>query len=372
MKQINSIFRNSISIMTILFLSPTLNAQCSNPSPATKVQLNRCDVKQWLGGDGVPVPLTNSVHFSVAGYWRVVTSNGIPDHSIGVFGVDPVIACGRPTQIKQQNYTFVMPAYSAQGKLWPPGVKPLPTPPFEGAPAVTFGVAVNGVPFDPAANEWLDIVNNVKVETKTDWTINPLRCKLMKYDLDSNNGHVQSDGAYHYHGYPKGLYNQIKDEQKNKVVITVNGSVADNATRKRYKIVLLGWAFDGNPIYGEQCGKDTSAMINAKSSYKIRTPFSTPAVRTSTSTPSTASHPLGDFLEDYLYDEALFNGNPGVQLDECNGHTGITPEFPHGVYHYHILEETQTFSDMGFPYIGRCYRLFTYGEGPNIFPKPPK
>ncbi|MEM7346270.1 MAG: YHYH protein [Chloroflexota bacterium] len=31
-------------------------------------------------------------------------------------------------------------------------------------------------------------------------------------------------------------------------------------------------------------------------------------------------------------------GNAPTDLDACQGHTGPTPEFPEGVYHYHLLE----------------------------------
>jgi hypothetical protein len=35
-------------------------------------------------------------------------------------------------------------------------------------------------------------------------------------------------------------------------------------------------------------------------------------------------------------------------LDACNGHTGATPEFPAGIYHYHIVAQP--------PYIAGCFR----------------
>ena len=313
--------------------------------------------------DLVSPGFTSKVSITCAGYWKVITSNGIPDHDIGIF---PITGCGRPTAIKEQDYTFVMPAYSSEGILWDSStVFPLPTPPFIGKPEVAFGVAVNGVPFDPAAAEWWDPATGARVSYPTSWTINPLRYDGMKYDLDTNNGHVQPDGAYHYHGYPYGLYNKIKDEQA--AAVLPDGK-PDNVTRGRSEIVLLGWAFDGNPIYGEKCGV-SGAVVQAKSSWKVRTAASIPPARTAASVPSTSSYPLADFLEDYTYDEALFDGDKTHQLDECNGHRGATPEFPNKIYHYHILEKTNSAADIGFPYIGRCYRLFTYRTGPNIFPK---
>jgi len=332
-----------------LFAAYSLKAQC----------------EKW--DDLVSPGFESKVSITSGGYWRVITSNGIPDHDIGIFPDDYPNGrdCGRPNALKEQNYTFVMPAYSSEGILWGSSktVFKIPTPPFEGKPEVAFGVAVNGVPFDPAANEWWvagPTPVGRRVQYQTDWSINPLRNDLMQYDLDLNNGHVQLDGAYHYHGFPYGLYETIRTDQD---------TSTDPKTQARSEIVLLGWAFDGNPIYGEECGDSNSVVVHAKSSWELRTSTSTPPARTTADVPSTTDYPLADFLEDYTYDEALFESDRSVQLDECNGHRGPTPEFPAGIYHYHILEKTNSTADIGFPYIGRCYRLFTYRTGPNIFPK---
>ena len=35
-------------------------------------------------------------------------------------------------------------------------------------------------------------------------------------------------------------------------------------------------------------------------------------------------------------------------LDECNGRTGVTPEFPKGIYHYYATDT--------FPHLQRCVK----------------
>jgi hypothetical protein len=317
------------------------------------VDSSRCDIDP-----AVTLGFVSKVNITISGYWKVITSNGIPNHTIGKFPLgnsahpQEYCCCGRPTAMKEQNYTFVMPAYSSKGVFWPGTVFEIPKPPYEDMPEGAFGVAVNGVPFDPVADEWWHRPNHL-------WNQDPLRHPDMVNDLDCNNGHVQPDGGYHYHGFPYGLFNKIKSEQE-----------ADVLTQGRSNIVLLGWAFDGNPIYGEHCGISNSDLVNAKSSYQKRTSTSTPPARTNAADPTVSEFPLLSFVEDYWFNNSLYDGNKSVQLDECNGHTGYTPEFTHGVYHYHILEKTESSTDIGFPYIGRCWRLFTYGQGPNIFPKP--
>ena len=268
--------------------------------------------------------------------------------------------------MQEQDYTFVIPAFSSKGELWPGTIFWIPAPPFEDKPETTFGVAVNGVPFDPIAAEWWDVISDEVVSTPTPWNLNILRNDEMQYDQDCSHGHVQPDGAYHYHGFPDGVHDKITAEQEN---ATLPDGSEDPKTRDRSEIVLLGWAFDGNPIYGEACGIDNAGLVSAKSSHRFRDSTTVPPARTDAADPKVSEHPLGDFSEDYWYDQTLFLSDTTVQLDECNGHVGKTPEFTHGVYHYHVLRVGLTLSDIGFPYIARCYRLFTYGQGPNVFPK---
>ena len=58
--------------------------------------------------------------------------------------------------------------------------------------------------------------------------------------------------------------------------------------------------------------------------------------------PSVSIFPMGTFTSDYEYVANLGD------LDECNGRTGVTPEFPAGTYHYFITDT--------FPYAQRCIK----------------
>ena len=317
---------------------PSANSQCECA--------NRCDI---------PPPFVSKISITDAGYWKVITSNGIPNHPIGIF---PLIPCGRPDAMREQDYTFVIPAYSSKGIRWRESkVFELPTPPFRGEPQVSFGVAVNGVQFDPAAAEWHDDgIGEAKL-----WAKDPLTHPHMETDLDCNNGHVQPDGGYHYHGFPHALHEQIEWQQEQR-------ERENDNMPKRSEIVLLGWAFDGNPIYGETCGTENSSILRPRSGYRLRTGgrHAYYSDDDSSSVPPLSGHARGVFVNDYEYNSALTPGD--LQLDRCNGHTAPTPEFPDGVYHYHILKKSTTGPDYGFPYIGRCYRLFNYLRGPDVFP----
>jgi photosystem II stability/assembly factor-like uncharacterized protein len=81
---------------------------------------------------------------------------------------------------------------------------------------------------------------------------------------------------------------------------------------------IVGWAYDGIPIYGPFGSSNTSSLINIKelkSGYEILPVDERP------------DYPEGFFIEDYVY---TANGD----LDQNNGRYCITPEFPNGTYAY--------------------------------------
>ena len=107
---------------------------------------------------------------------------------------------------------------------------------------------------------------------------------------------------------------------------------------------IIGWAFDGNPIYGPYAYSDPN---DRNSSIKILTSGYTLSTSNVVDRPSTFT--AGFFVEDYTY------GNSG-DLDEYNGRYERTPEFPNGVYAYHAGITTTSLVP-NFPYfIGNSYK----------------
>ncbi|WJZ48194.1 baseplate wedge initiator [Synechococcus phage DSL-LC02] len=84
---------------------------------------------------------------------------------------------------------------------------------------------------------------------------------------------------------------------------------------------ILGWAYDGNPIYGPY------GYSSSNSAFEVKRMESGYALVSRQNRPSTSAFPLGFFNDDY---EFVNSGD----LDECNGKFGITPEFPKGTYAY--------------------------------------
>ena len=96
---------------------------------------------------------------------------------------------------------------------------------------------------------------------------------------------------------------------------------------------IIGWAYDGNPIYGPYASKNPKAIGNVtelKSSYTLVSKSNRP------------NFPSGFFVEDYEY-------SGDGDLDANNGRFCTTPEFPTGTYAYFATKHN-------FPYILNGYR----------------
>ncbi len=236
---------------------------------------------------------TNRVSITITGGDRVIQANGIPDHPPGKFP-----RLGNPNSVAAQNYNFHVPltpqaASSAisSARWW-------------------FGIAVNGVPFEPGTAEFWNR------EPGSKW-VYEAKSGFINLGLDEYDAHVQPNGAYHYHGLPPGLIARLGGDER--------------------KMLLVGWAADGFPIYTSSGYTDprstNSPLKKMRASYRLK----------SGERPDGPGGKYdGKFSLDYEYVAGLGD------LDQCNGRFGVTPEFPAGIYHYYLTEE--------FPYISRLFR----------------
>jgi hypothetical protein len=240
---------------------------------------------------------TNQVSITVSGGERVINANGIPDHKPGDFP-----RRGNPNSISAQSYNLKVPSN--------PKVAAQPV----SAAHALFGVALNGVPFDPATAEFW---NN---DRSSGWNYEA-NTGFLNLGLDEHNAHVQPTGAYHYHGLPQGLIARLERTS------TTNGA----------EMLLIGWAADGFPIYtqfGHASPTDAaSSLKKLHSSYRVKK---------GTRPGGPGGTYDGRFTSDFEYVKG------SGDLDECNGRFGVTPEYPEGIYHYYITEE--------FPFISRYWK----------------
>ena len=168
--------------------------------------------------------------------------------------------------------------------------------------------------------------------------------------FDCSKGHPAM-GNYHHHQNPSAF----KLDQT--VISTIcnlydaDGLYAIDSTMHS---PLIGFAYDGFPIYGAYGYKNTDGtggITRMKSSYSLRTI----TVRTHyangtdvTDGPAvSATYPLGLFREDYQYN-APAAATPDY-LDEHNGRFCITPEYPNGTYCYFATVDAAWNS--AYPYV---------------------
>ena len=127
---------------------------------------------------------------------------------------------------------------------------------------------------------------------------------------------------------------------------------------------LIGWAFDGNPIYGpigyRNAVDASDGLVRQKTGYRPRADRADMVPSNGTepgALPPNSSFPMGTFIEDYYHDNRPFesetvDGND--TLDIYNGKVCNTPEFPvelypDGVYCYFITVHAD--GEPAFPYI---------------------
>ena len=256
------------------------------------------------------LPYSNEVSIVESGDQRIITSNAIPDHKVGLFG-------------------------GGQGSLNPNAIAPVQdrysiplTPSLSGTvtkllssngPQYEFGVMLNGVLMDPEAAEPWPHDGIFSFSTKNwDWNLDAMSINL---GLDCNNAHVQPSGKYHHHGKPS-LY-------------------LESLNLSSDEMSLIGYAADGFPVYylyGYEAASDAgSSLIELNSSFQLKT-----GERPGDGDSAPCGTYTGIYTNDYEYVAGL------GELDECNGRSGVTPEFPGGTYYY-VITET-------FPFLPRCLK----------------
>lgn len=106
------------------------------------------------------------------------------------------------------------------------------------------------------------------------------------------------------------------------------------------QLTLLGWAFDGFPIYGPSGFSDAwdqeSEVRELRTSYQLK----------SGDRPSPPDGPGEEYDGTFGLDYEYIAGSG--DLDECNGRFGVTPEYPQGTYYYVVSD--------AFPQVPRMWR----------------
>jgi hypothetical protein len=278
-----------------------LNAQL-NPAITSWIQNPDTFLTANRGYDNIP---SNCILIQYSTTDVYVSCFCIPGYSIGPWS--------NPNVAENQNFVYKIT------------LNPVP---YTGTPTAIglghIGVLTNGVSIFNANDA--QFVNNV-------WSRNGYYFEYPSFD--NCLGHAQQQGEYHHHVSPKCLYDQ-----------------ADST----HHAPLIGYMFDGYPVYGAYGYADTAttggAVKRVRSSYRLRAdqsrttdPYGDTA---STAGPAVGTqYPMGCLLWDWEYVAGLGD------LDSANGRWCRTPEYPDGTYAYFMtLDDTLA---PAYPYTSAGY-----------------
>lgn len=211
---------------------------------------------------------------------RIITANGIPAHKTGSFPNS-----GNPNTIQPQNARYEIPLEPSR----------LSEP--RSAQGIRMGILFSGVELDPFTGEFFQGRNGANRE----WNITTLT-NTVDLGLDCNNGHVQPNGKYHYHGTPNAYLEELE----------VDGS----------EMVKVGYAADGYPIYYKYGYNESGEIEPIESGYRLKS-----GARPGDGRNAPDGAYDGTYFQDYEYVEGI------SELDACNGRYGKTPESDNEYYY---------------------------------------
>ncbi|MDO7854397.1 YHYH protein [Hymenobacter convexus] len=260
-------------------VSPNVTAWIVNTTGAT-------------GFNGIPSNVQR-VQYSAGNVY--ITCTGIPSYAIGAWP-------GNPNTATNQNFVFK--------------ITRMPTPNTGTAVATPLGhtgIWSNGVSIFNAKDAMS--YNNAGV-----WNQNAIVVEGPSFD--SCLGHPAGNGEYHHHLNPRCLYNDHDSSRHSPII---------------------GFAFDGYPIYGAYGyanANGTGVIKSMKPSYRARNITTRTTLPDGSTAPSAgpainAAKPLGYYIEDFEYVAGLGD------LDSHNGRFCITPEYPQGTYAYFVTINSQ-------------------------------
>ena len=182
------------------------------------------------------------------------------------------------------------------------------------------------------------------------WTVNLFERNFDNIRDDDGfiSGNISDESLQYSHLYAprplrKSTYSISGNDEDNTVYGTPDLIFDGTEIDSRYHSPIIGWAYDGNPIYGPYgfSNKDgTGSIRRMKSGYvnqsmKLDRP----------------NFNSGFFVEDFKY---VGNGD----LDENNGRYCVTPDYPNGVYAYFTTINENIDSDG--PFIDHRRPVFPY------------
>ena len=318
-------------ILQFTLLASYLTAQV-NPAIYTWLQ-NTTNLmgSHYVAGNSTPINDNVSANVQSVTYSAnnvYVTTTGVPAYVTGPF-LD-----GNPSLASNQNAIFKFPLNPVQN-----------TGTATATTGGNIGVFINGVAlfdyrdgvaWNPSTSSLCGGPGNPPCPggpaANMDWNRDAIVAE--KLGFDCSKGHPAM-GNYHHHQNPSAFKLDLNVISTICNLYDADGLYSIDSTQHS---PLIGFAYDGFPIYGAYGYKNTNGtggIIRMKSGYQLRnitTRTTSPTGQTVTTGPAvSATYPLGYFREDY---EFISHPSDPDYLDSHNGRFCITPEYPNGIYAY--------------------------------------
>lgn len=326
---------NKLRLLSFLLAGSLANAQ-NNPAITSWLQNTSVTGSYYVTGNSIPISnglLVNCQKVEYSNNWVYVTTAGIPAYPTGPF------QDGNPSQASNQNAIFQIPLNPTQN-----------TGSLTATSGGNIGIFINGVALfdfrDGVA--WNNTTNSLcggpgnppcpgGMTAVQNWNRDAIPAE--KLGFDCSKGHPAM-GNYHHHQNPSAF-----DLDLNVVSTICNLYDADGlyAINPAQHSPLIGFAYDGFPIYGAYAYANTNGtggITRMKSSYQLR------SISTRSLGPAVSStYFLGYFREDYEY----IAHTASDYLDEHNGRFCVTPEYPNGIYCYFATVDAN--HNSAYPYV---------------------
>ncbi len=281
---------------------------------------------------GNPTVINDAVEANVqtvqySANWAYITTNGIPAYPTGPF-LD-----GNPTVATDQNAIFKFPLNPTQN-----------TGTLTATNGGNIGVFINGVAlFDYRDGvAWNTGTNSLcgglpgmspcpgGPMTSQSWNRDAVPAE--KLGFDCSKGHP-ANGNYHHHQNPSAFNLDLTVISTVCDIYAADGLYAINPAEHS---PLIGFAYDGFPIYGAYGYANTNGtggIVRIKSGYQFRNITDRTVWADGTNVADgpvvSTTYPLGYFREDY---EFVAHPSDPSYLDAHNGRICNTPEYPISLY----------------------------------------
>ena len=312
----------------------------TNPAITSWLQNTTVKGRHYVAGNSTAIndpSLTANVQtVQYSSNFVYATTQGIPSYVVGPY-LD-----GNPSQATNQNAIFKFPLTPVQN-----------TATAVSTTGGNIGVFINGAAM-------FDYRDGVSWKNSTgayaggpiggmgDGVWNRDAIPAEKAGFDCSKGHPAM-GNYHHHQNPSAF-----DLDLNVISTICNLYDADGlyALDSTVHSPLIGFAYDGFPVYGAYAYKNTNGtggIVRMKSSFSLRNITVRNTLYTGASVTAgpnvSTTYPLGTFKEDYQY----IAPTASDYLDYHNGRFCVTPEYPAGTYCYFATVDANWNS--AYPYL---------------------